>query len=160
MQAAIEELDAEKAGKTAVAVLAYRSAAQAVTNGAAVSISFDAETMDTSAFHDLVTNPTRLTIPSGMGGLYQVAGQVMYDPPNAGGSSTGSERVASIRVNGVAIMNASVPANAYAPATALPYRLNAGDYVELIAYQDSTGSISTRVVSYPGTYLALTRVGD
>lgn len=45
------------------AVRAYRSAALTLSAATETDLSFDAETYDTNGFHDLVTNPNRLTIP-------------------------------------------------------------------------------------------------
>lgn len=52
----------------------YRSAAYTYTNGLVTPtvFPFDAEDWDTNAYHDNATNPSRITIPTGLGGIYLV----------------------------------------------------------------------------------------
>jgi hypothetical protein len=68
-----EEVDVTIASTSSVfaGVMVWRSAAVSAT-GTANKISWDNEEFDTDAFHDLVTNPTRLTVPSGKAGKYLV----------------------------------------------------------------------------------------
>jgi hypothetical protein len=49
-----------------------------------VTLSFTTESWDDEAFHDNVTNPSRLTVPTGMAGRYELAGQVEHGGVNAG----------------------------------------------------------------------------
>lgn len=70
---------------TFVGVRAYHDANQAMTSGAEVALAFNQESYDTDAFHDLVTNNGRLTIPSGLGGKYHGTVQLrLSDSPGAG----------------------------------------------------------------------------
>lgn len=39
---------------------------------------FATEDYDTNAFHDLVTNNSRLTVPTGLGGMYHIIGKVSF----------------------------------------------------------------------------------
>lgn len=107
-----------------------------VTLSGATVISFDSEVEDTDGFHDNVTNNTRLTVPTGKGGVYVISGGFYTD--------AGSD--VAIRLNGtteIAFGRTGPGAstlNAYIPATV--YHLADGDYVELIC----TPQGATRVV--------------
>ncbi len=125
----------------APACLVYHSTTQSVANTTWTSLTFDSETEDTDAFHSTGTNPTRLTIPSGLGGLYLLVASF-----NFASNATGM-RLARFLKNGTT----QVPAVDYRPAisgdgTFLTIstltRLAAGDYVELQGYQSSGGSLN------------------
>ena len=57
---------------------AYSAVTQAVTTGADRVITFDSEDWDTHAFHSVVTNTGRFTIPTGKAGKYLLTG-TQYD---------------------------------------------------------------------------------
>lgn len=159
VQAALVELDTEKAAKAAAGCVAWRSTAQALSTSTSTAISFDSETFDTDAFHDPAVNPTRLTVPAGKGGKYMVMGQVRY-----AASSTGI-RVSAIRKNGTTDLSNTPGPNGgtsvVAVATQAIASLAAGDYVEMIAWQNSGGSLNTDVAaSNVWTWLGLMRIGD
>jgi hypothetical protein len=64
---------------------AYSDRGTSLTNGATTyALNMNAENFDTDNFHDNTTNNTRITIPSGKGGKYQVNIKVSYD--NASGA--------------------------------------------------------------------------
>ena len=61
---------AAPAGATFVGCSITKTAAQSTTNGVFTAITWDSENFDSNAFHDNVTNNSRITIPSGQGGKY------------------------------------------------------------------------------------------
>ena len=64
-------------GSTFVGASVYRVAPdQAIAQATQTSVAWTGENYDTDGFHDNSTNNTRLTIPSGKGGYYNVRGQV------------------------------------------------------------------------------------
>ena len=69
------DVDASLSQRRATAV-AERFATQNITAGAVTTITQDNETLDTDAAINLGTQPTRITVPANMGGLYWVHGQV------------------------------------------------------------------------------------
>jgi hypothetical protein len=97
------------------------------------TIEFDLEDFDTDGYHDPAVNPSRITIPAGLGGIYQVGfqGQTAVDFDN--------RLLAAIRVNGVDFpvgirvdMPAGVAANTNFPGgtATRPLALVEGDYIE------------------------------
>jgi hypothetical protein len=62
---------------TFVGASVYRASPdQAISTATFTDINFTAENYDTDGFHDNSTNNTRLTIPTGKGGYYQIRAQV------------------------------------------------------------------------------------
>lgn len=58
--------------------LAYHSTTQTLTTGVAAALSLDSETYDVGAMHSTVTNDSRVTVPTGQGGVYFLRGQVTF----------------------------------------------------------------------------------
>lgn len=73
--------DIDHTGITGVGVAAfvgakvYNSANIALNTAADTLITFDSEEYDSDAFHSIVTNTGRLTIPSGLDGKYRIQAQ-------------------------------------------------------------------------------------
>lgn len=113
-----------------------RSTDQTVAHATAAAVSFDTEFVDTDAYHDNSTNPTRLTIPAD--GVYS-GGAVGYLESN---TLTGIFQV-YIYLNGFAISYCYAPMHTTFGATvAVPLHLielEAGDYLEMVVNQN-TGS--------------------
>jgi hypothetical protein len=73
-----------------------RTANQSIPNDTGTNVLFTAaDTRDTDAYHDNVTNADQIVIPTGLGGLYHVHAQIDF----ASGST--GRRQASITVNNV-----------------------------------------------------------
>lgn len=115
------------------------SLAQSIPHNSWTSLSFDSETIDNDAIHDLVTNNSRLTCKTP--GKYVIGGSVAWAV-----NSTGARGVRLL-------LNGTTPiAMVYDGAdTAAPdkvqgiitlYNLNANDYVELQVFQNSGGSLN------------------
>jgi hypothetical protein len=122
----------------------YHNVDQNVASATLVTIAFNSERFDTDAFHDTVTNNSRLTVPTGLGGTYLVWAMLQYDNIN-----DATYRQIRIRVNGATYIASNtiaaivgVHTDMCVSATAV---LAAGDYVELIAAQ---GSASTRLAVF------------
>lgn len=116
-----------------------KAAVQSISDSTTTALQFDTETEDTDGYHDNSTQNTRVTIPSGLGGMYAIVAQVDW-----GSSSTG-KRVLDVRVNGTTFINSSSITPSAADAT--PNHevmalcpLVAGDYVEITSFQNSGGS--------------------
>lgn len=126
----------------------YNSTAFSVANTTFTAITFNSERYDIGACHSTSSNTSRLTVPSGGGGVYIIGGCASF-----AANATGIRQL-SIRVNGTtdiwAVSDTSVTASGAANlALTTDYRLAAGDYVELVAYQSSGGNLN---VSNAGSY--------
>jgi lysophospholipase L1-like esterase len=126
-------------GQGYVGCKVYRTATWPLPSGGFTAIPWDGEDWDTHGFHDLTTNPTRITIPPGQSGFYDVEGSfVTVDTMG----TSGNRVVGTLYVNGSAARGgvSEIPGGTFpAPNPHTPLYLNAGDYVELRGYQD-TGS--------------------
>lgn len=124
-----------------VGVRVTNSSAQAVPNGSSTAIGFNTEYYDDHSFHDTSTNNTRLTVP--ISGKYLVKGTVrLAASPGTGGSvwirQNGSTPVGQAKLGNLSPYVATV-------ITILD--LDADDYVELMVYQDSGGSVNTEIAA-------------
>jgi len=141
----------------AVGVRVYRTAAQSISNVTLTGIQFDNESYDTDAFHDNVTNNTRLTVPTGKDGKYSIRGACQW-----ANNATG-HRIISIRLNGATVITeAEIPGFSGIDGPSVPcstdYALVATDYVELMVYQNSTASLNTRAAA-AGVHFEMHRIG-
>lgn len=110
----------------------FNGAAIGITSGAGwVPLTFDSERFDTDNMHSTGTNPGRITINTA--GIYVVTGHVQWQLNTAGVRGLG------IRVNGATFVGTDDYAigNASLQTTATVYKLAAGDYLELLANQNS-----------------------
>lgn len=122
----------------------YRSAALAIATASETTIDWDAEVFDTNAFHDNSTNPSRLTVPAGLDGVYLVgaaAGGIIVDNVNerfilrlykngtelAGGRYEGTGSGASTEPGGQVSTIVSLAATDYVTATVFHQRGSNGD---------------------------------
>jgi hypothetical protein len=103
------------------------------------ALALDTEQWDVGAMHSTVTNTSRVTIPTGQGGLYAFMGQCGF-----AANGTGVRKLAIAR-NGTRIWSVTLPGTA---SDLLVLHVNsmypaaAGDYFELHAYQTSGGALN------------------
>jgi hypothetical protein len=125
-------------------VKAVRTTDFNINNDVDTAIQYNAaDIFDTDGFHDPATNNTRLTCPTGLGGYYLVAAEVHYAP-----DAVGFRRV-SLRYNGATVISRSQDGNPDASRdisifTETVVFLNPTDYVEVIARQNSGGTLAVR----------------
>jgi len=113
----------------------YLSGNQSIPTGVTTPISFDLASYNVGPMWVLATHPTRLTAVRG--GTYSIKGNAAWqtDP-------TGS-RALQIRLNGTttiaSVLNHASASGADHQAIGVHYKLQPGDYAELLAYQDTAG---------------------
>ena len=139
---------------TAIGCSLYRTADQSISNSTATMISWDVELYDTNAFHDNTTNPTRMTIPAGLGGKYLISVLIPYTA-----NATG-ERVGYVHKNGTLFYLTSRGNLSGSVGTFVNYSyiidLAASDYIEIQTFQSSGGALSVlgAVTYYANVQLA------
>ena len=147
---------AAPAGASFVGARAYDTTGTTVNNATWTAIPLALETYDTNTFHDNVTNNSRMTIPAGKGGYYQVNAQGLWNT-----NTTGSRQIAIYKNGSVAIygvLPVSSASGDIVSSIIFTLNLTAGDYVQMYAYQNSGGALAF----YPNnTYggLAVTYLG-
>lgn len=122
------------------------TAVQAVSNVTDTTLSWDEEFWDTNGFHSTTVNPSRVTIPTGLGGKYLVNGCLTYSASAVG------VRYVSVRVNGGSSFYFATGTNAGATFDAqasfsFVLQLTAGDYFEMSTFQNSGGSLNVTTLS-------------
>ena len=125
---------------TFVGCRAYQSGDTSIANSTNVIIGFNNENFDSNGFHDNSTNNSRMTIPAGYAGKYQVFANLAYD------GNTTSNRVVDILKNGSIVATSYSGAsttNAFTCSINLAMDLAVADYIQV---QTSQGSGSTRTV--------------
>lgn len=123
---------------TSPAVLCVSASSQTINNNTETAITFDAaDVFDTDNMHNPSSNPSRITIQTA--GAYLFIGSGTW----ASGSGSGTRQL-YLRVNGTStivgsyvLFRQSTTTDAPGLITAGVALLSAGQYVELIAYQDS-----------------------
>ena len=125
----------------------YKST-QSVPNATYTALTFDSELYDTNGFHDNSTNNTRITIPSGKAGYYEVAFA------NPLGANTAGDRIYHIYKNGSIISeHGGTPSAVYPVHEGKQNLLLAvGDYLELFFYQASGSSMNITYTSASGFF--------
>ena len=132
------------AGSTLATVTRTRvgsSTAATLPTATNVTLPFDTEAYDTDGLHDPVTNPTRITLNKT--GVWLINAQVGFSNTSAGG-----RRIAMVMKNGSSevargLLYSASNAQVYVSASAPTEAANVGDYLELLAYQDSGQQLST-----------------
>jgi hypothetical protein len=132
-----------------------KSAAQTLTTSTFTAIAFDGETFDTDTLHDNVTNNSRLTA--------SVTGKWFVEASVGFVANTTGQRALRVMKNGTTYYStAEITAGSSSrPAltiTAL-VDLAAGDYVEIIGFQDSGGNLNVDTTANDITHAAMFLVG-
>jgi hypothetical protein len=114
------------------------------TTGAYTQLTWDTEDFDTAGGHSTISNTSRYTVQTGYAGYYRVYGVVCF------AAAAGSRRTASIYVNGAVINGGELSAtpassNIIGVAVEAIVFLNALDFVELYAFQNSGGAVLTNI---------------
>lgn len=138
----------------AAACRAYNSATQVMGNSSFTALTFDSERKDSSgSMHSTSSNTGRLVAP--VAGFYHAGGCITF------GASSTATRATLVRVNGLTYVGGlTVLARTDGAGTAVPihtmYQLAAADYVEIVGYQNSGGSLNSLVDvnNAPEGYLA------
>lgn len=115
------------------------SSDQAIANTTVTALTFGSEVEDLLGMHSTSVNTSRITIPTGYGGMWMLTVVAIW-----AGGGTGSRQF-GFMTNGAIQAGRSIPALANGHRSALtlgPFRLAAGDYVEAYGYQDSGGSVN------------------
>ena len=125
---------------TFVGISGVKSTSQSIANNTETAVTFDTEDFDTNGFHDNATNNSRITIPSGYAGKYLFTYMVTFVS-----NSTGI-RYLGIRKNGTVVKypaeNSAIATDSTPLSFSVILNLAVGDYVDIVAYQNSGGSLN------------------
>lgn len=120
---------------------AYHNTTQSLTSATPTALNFNSEDFDVGTMHDLVTNNTRVTIPTSNAGVYLVIGGTTFQA-----NATGYRQLFLQKNGTTALQDAVIPVNSGSQVTAFQVltvvSLAAADYIELIATQNSGGALT------------------
>jgi hypothetical protein len=121
-------------------VMVSHSAGPSVANNTNTAIAMDTESFDTDSIHSTSVNNTRLTIPSGLDGLWAV-GYQYFTGQASGAFATwvgvnGGTRIAWVQTVATVV-------NSHLNSSSAFYPMVAGDYFELYMFQNSGASVGT-----------------
>ena len=123
----------------------YGSAVQSILNSTYTLVTWNTESYDTNAFHDVVTNTGRFTIPSNYAGKYLINIKTMFNSS----SNTGARNLALYK-NGSSILDSefslSTRGNLQMSLTSVQSAAVA-DYYEVYVLQSTGGSINLDLTS-------------
>lgn len=132
-------------GRVSQAVTAhvFHSVDQSVPHNTSTVLTFDSERYDGDAMHDPAVNPSRLTVPAGLGGRYRLWVLATY-----AGNVTG-QRVVDLRLNGTTVIasdqrQAMLGGFQTPMSVSVEYDLVPGDYVEVVCFQNSGAAVAVK----------------
>jgi hypothetical protein len=134
----------------------FNSANISIPTGTVTALTFNSERYDNGGLHSTSANTGRLTAP--ITGLYVIGGNVRF-----AANATGI-RNALIRLNGTTFIATDTrQATGGGNATDLPletqYQLTAGDFLELVVFQDSGGALNVTAGANFSPEFWMTRLG-
>jgi len=119
-------------------VMCQLTASQATVSNTNYTVLFGGEVFDTDAFHSIVTNTGRITIPAGLTGYY------IFNMYNRQGSTSSQQNLIALHINGAAIgygtsngqLQSAVNTGAIGVSlsSSIVYYATAGDYFTCVAY--------------------------
>lgn len=123
----------------------YSATGQAFTTGTTfTSVTLDSEYVDTEGGHSTVTNTSRYVCQ--VAGWYWCHGSMNF-PTNSTGNRSLQLAVNGSTYPGTSVLLAAPAGNSWIGMTAGLVQLAVGDYLELQAFQNSGGTLTTTVIS-------------
>lgn len=120
----------------------YKLTDQTLSNGTLTTITLDSEFYDTDGFHSTSTNTSRITIPTGLAGVYLLTGHITYAVNSTGIRSLYFYKNGSI-YDATAEVNA-IPSFSHNITGSVIVSLGVGDYVEMAGYQNTGGTLAVQ----------------
>ena len=124
-------------GSTFAGCLAYRVTTATIAGSTNTAITLTAEQYDTDGYHDNVTNTSRMTIPAGKAGYYQIVANCIT-------ATTTSSNELSIAINGTRYVSLGFTGNAGNEGHSLSIiaYLAVSDYVEMKYYNGGGSALN------------------
>lgn len=124
-------------GSTFAGCLAYRVTTATIAGSTNTAITLTAEKYDTDGYHNNSTNTSRMTIPAGKAGYYQITANCIT-------ANTTSSNDLSIAINGTRYVSLSFTGNGGNEGHSLSIiaYLAVSDYVEMKYYNGGAGTLN------------------
>jgi hypothetical protein len=130
-------------GSTFAGCRLFQSSDQSLSSSTSTLLTFGSESFDTDNFHSTSSNTGRITIPSGKAGKYLFVATVRFADNNTG------TRQFWFYLNGggtyapLVMTQNTATTNRWVGTASMIYDMAVGDYMELYAWQNSGGSLTT-----------------
>lgn len=128
-----------------------------LANGALQALTFDTERFDTDTMHSTASNSGRITFTTA--GLYQVSATAEFAPNATGVRGVGVKLNATTYIMFSQHPTAGVGVS-HVEGVSMPYKFAAGDYIEMIAYQNSGGALNVITLSNYSPEFAAVWIGS
>lgn len=131
----------------------YGNTNQAIATGTFTAVTFDSDEWDVGNCHSTTANPTRFTVPHGGAGVYLLSAVISFMTSAVG------QRIIKVTKNGQEIrgngyiMTSTGGVYVTGMSFSLVTPLNDGDYLEVIAYQDTGGNLNIGWTGPTGSYI-------
>jgi hypothetical protein len=142
-------------GATFAGASVYKSANQSISNATNTLLTFNSENFDTNTYHDTSTNTSRITIPSGKAGYYNLQAVVAF-----AAGSVGLRQIVFYKNGAVlnyGVQSAATTASENISNASYLVSLAVSDYVEVYVYQTSGGALNVLggadFTTFSATYL-------
>jgi hypothetical protein len=131
--------DTPASGSTFAGCSLYKSVFQSISTGTDTAITWNSEYFDTDSYHSTSSNTSRITIPAGKGGKYQINFTASWD-----GSPSATRCVNYIKKNGTTIHQNEVnkEGSESGATTAAIYDLAVSDYIEAFVWHNGGSPLS------------------
>jgi len=146
---------APASGSTFVGAKAYGTTNQSISHFTTTLVTWDSEFFDTDSMHSTSSNTSRLTIPAGKTGYWQITASLGYDA-NANGVRQVNFSKNGSYVNAEQVQATATYGNIVGYSNIM--YLTAGDYIEVSAFQSTGGSLNL-IKSSTESYFAANFIG-
>lgn len=138
----------------------YNSSAQSIPNTTWTTITFNGDRYDTEDLHSTVSNTSRLTAPTGKGGMYLVwfGGQMGDTIGSIQARFRNNGSGAYYAIQGTGTAGDTDPSSRYISMAAM-VPLAAGDYVEVQIYHDHGSASNLQQTNYSSPEFGMQRMG-
>jgi hypothetical protein len=138
-------------------ILNRSTIAPVIANNTWTAVPLNNEILDTNGFHDNSTNPSRITIPTGYTGKYDITANAYWD------TAAGGTRGTRIYKNGALFIdfgNNNAASGEYPPmAWNAVVSLSAGDYIEFYVNQTSGSTLGYYTLATEGANWSVQYLG-
>lgn len=131
---------APASGSTFVGARATGNSNQSIPNNTFTAITWNTDLIDTDAIHDTSTNSERFTVPSGKAGKWFITSRCTFAGDNGGERrlaiyKNAATTLTDFRTSAEGTTGQSLTVNSI-------YDLVVGDYLQIMAYQDTGGALN------------------
>jgi len=136
------------------------TAQQTISATTETAVTWNTEVYDTDSYHDNSTNNSRITIPSGKSGYYEISIKIQWQE-----NANGGHRTVYLIKNGSTYAHggtSNTPNGTVGIGVDLVMTINltAGDYIETKVYQNSGGNLNIfKDTTYPASFFIVRYLG-